>query len=127
MECVVFFEQKTAYEVRISYWSSDVCASDLVAEAAATTAALEIEIAVLAPLPEFLLTRVLRARSRFGRRNLRGGPHFGRQKSGRASGRARVCQYVEISVVAESLKKKTMSDVTHNLRANLRVQTKLQK
>src|SRR3546814_767959 len=79
MECVVFFEQKTAYEVRISYWSSDVCASDLVAEAAATTAALEIEIAVLAPLPEFLLNRVLRARSRFGRRNLRGGPHFGRQ------------------------------------------------
>src|SRR3546814_2010790 len=36
-----------------------------VAEAAATTAALEIEIAVLAPLPEFLLNRVLRARSRF--------------------------------------------------------------
>src|SRR3546814_21059991 len=50
-----------------------------VAEAAATTAALEIEIAVLAPLPEFLLNRVLRARSRFGRRNLRGGPHFGKQ------------------------------------------------
>src|SRR3546814_6738333 len=30
----VFFKQKTAYEVRISYWSSDVCSSDLgVAEA----------------------------------------------------------------------------------------------
>src|SRR3546814_16264296 len=79
--------------MRISDWSSDVCSSDLkfrraalcahiarqVAEAAATTAALEIEIAVLAPLPEFLLNRVLRARSRFGRRNLRGGPHLGRQ------------------------------------------------
>src|SRR3546814_16298882 len=24
-----FFKQKTAYEMRISYWSSDVCASDL--------------------------------------------------------------------------------------------------
>src|SRR3546814_4570158 len=24
-----FFKQKTAYEVRISYWSSDVCSSDL--------------------------------------------------------------------------------------------------
>src|SRR3546814_883513 len=27
---VFFFKQKTAYEVRISYWSSDVCSSDLV-------------------------------------------------------------------------------------------------
>src|SRR3546814_7271491 len=25
----VFFKQKTAYEMRISYWSSDVCSSDL--------------------------------------------------------------------------------------------------
>src|SRR3546814_5248217 len=30
-----FFKQKTAYEMRISDWSSDVCSSDLVAEAAA--------------------------------------------------------------------------------------------
>src|SRR3546814_8420465 len=29
--CVVFFKQKTAYEMRISDWSSDVCSSDLVA------------------------------------------------------------------------------------------------
>src|SRR3546814_3227617 len=29
-ECVLFFfKQKTAYEVRISDWSSDVCSSDL--------------------------------------------------------------------------------------------------
>src|SRR3546814_5041691 len=27
--CFVFFKQKTAYEVRISDWSSDVCSSDL--------------------------------------------------------------------------------------------------
>src|SRR3546814_4816481 len=27
---LVFFKQKTAYEVRISDWSSDVCSSDLV-------------------------------------------------------------------------------------------------
>src|SRR3546814_10888763 len=30
-----FFKQKTAYEMRISDWSSDVCSSDLNAEAAA--------------------------------------------------------------------------------------------
>src|SRR3546814_1498949 len=29
MWCVFFFKQKTAYELRISDWSSDVCSSDL--------------------------------------------------------------------------------------------------
>src|SRR3546814_12321421 len=28
-KCVFFFKQKTAYEMRISDWSSDVCSSDL--------------------------------------------------------------------------------------------------
>src|SRR3546814_4688456 len=30
---VVLFKQKTAYDLRISYWSSDVCSSDLNSEA----------------------------------------------------------------------------------------------
>src|SRR3546814_2016165 len=29
MWCFFFFKQKTAYEMRISDWSSDVCSSDL--------------------------------------------------------------------------------------------------
>src|SRR3546814_10428974 len=29
MFCCFFFKQKTAYEMRISDWSSDVCSSDL--------------------------------------------------------------------------------------------------
>src|SRR3546814_10704436 len=29
MDCLFFFKQKTAYEMRISDWSSDVCSSDL--------------------------------------------------------------------------------------------------
>src|SRR3546814_6657130 len=29
--CLFFFKQKTAYEMRISDWSSDVCSSDLLA------------------------------------------------------------------------------------------------
>src|SRR3546814_20493313 len=33
--CVFFFKQKTAYEMRISDWSSDVCSSDLRALTAA--------------------------------------------------------------------------------------------
>src|SRR3546814_15393965 len=32
--CFFFFKQKTAYEMRISDWSSDVCSSDLPAPAA---------------------------------------------------------------------------------------------
>src|SRR3546814_5113866 len=31
--CIFFFKQKTAYEMRISDWSSDVCSSDLPATA----------------------------------------------------------------------------------------------
>src|SRR3546814_6940901 len=34
---VVFFKQKTAYEMRISDWSSDVCSSDLIGIAEAPT------------------------------------------------------------------------------------------
>src|SRR3546814_4078984 len=30
--CVLFFKQKTAYELRIGDWSSDVCSSDLQAD-----------------------------------------------------------------------------------------------
>src|SRR3546814_7872393 len=33
MRLFVFFKQKTAYEMRISDWSSDVCSSDLAPEA----------------------------------------------------------------------------------------------
>src|SRR3546814_8316848 len=35
---VIFFKQKTAYEMRISDWSSDVCASDLFGNAYAASA-----------------------------------------------------------------------------------------
>src|SRR3546814_20758404 len=31
--CYFFYKQKTAYEMRISDWSSDVCSSDLLAKA----------------------------------------------------------------------------------------------
>src|SRR3546814_19667542 len=32
--CVFCFKQKTAYEMRINYWSSDVCSSDLIPQVA---------------------------------------------------------------------------------------------
>src|SRR3546814_2413127 len=93
---VFFFKQKTAYEMRISDWSSDVCSSDLISDVA-----LVIE---------------QRASIRMGKdRNASSGldgfkagafsamteihSHAGRihacdQEIGRASCRERVCQYV---------------------------------
>src|SRR3546814_6508927 len=38
--CFFFFKQKTAYEMRISDWSSDVCSSDLIRVLAAVAVAL---------------------------------------------------------------------------------------
>src|SRR3546814_7408749 len=39
-DCFFFFKQKTAYEMRISDWSSDVCSSDLHAQGEAALARL---------------------------------------------------------------------------------------
>src|SRR3546814_17907854 len=55
MVCCFFFKQKTAYEMRISDWSSDVCSSDLLpifqggklrAEHAGATVRLDEAVAV---------------------------------------------------------------------------------
>src|SRR3546814_12805737 len=106
---VFCFRQKTAYEVRISDWSSDVCSSDLVDADADDAllgnssvpgqrhrshdqqpkptddaAASEIDISGYKPTDPM-------------RWDLR-------EQIGRASCRERVCQYVSISVVAVSLK-----------------------
>src|SRR3546814_4142981 len=50
MNCIFFFfKQKTAYEMRISDWSSDVCSSDLIAHLAAEAVADRPDLAVAAP------------------------------------------------------------------------------
>src|SRR3546814_17954516 len=92
--CFCFlFKQKTAYEMRISDWSSDVCSSDLVL---VDQPVLPLALAVLA---QRCVQRVVRALQPPVHRD-----HVG--QIGRASCRERVCQYVSISVVAVSLKKK---------------------
>src|SRR3546814_9675789 len=45
--CFFFFKQKTAYEMRISDWSSDVCSSDLNAAVARHRARLQIDGRIL--------------------------------------------------------------------------------
>src|SRR3546814_1821235 len=53
-----FFKQKTAYELRISDWSSDVCSSDLMpAIAAALIIWLQALVACPAPTPPICVIR----------------------------------------------------------------------
>src|SRR3546814_11748719 len=55
--CFFFFKQKTAYEMRISDWSSDVCSSDLFVprpafiDALVSAAERGVEVRILVPGP----------------------------------------------------------------------------
>src|SRR3546814_14425257 len=148
----VFFKQKTAYELRISDWSSEVCSSDLVAAflrlsilqrrhrlllgdrrqvdregGALPHGAVDEDVAAgllhdaidggeaeagagadLLGREEGIEDAVddIRRDAGAGVLHLHDGVVARRHEIGRASGRERVCQYVEISVVAGSLKKK---------------------
>src|SRR3546814_6826748 len=73
-----FFKQKTAYEMRISDWSSDVCSSDLTQGQGRGGLSRRVG-------PHRLRRCVTRRRSRILRTL---------EKIGRASCRERVCQYV---------------------------------
>src|SRR3546814_4398067 len=100
-----FFKQKTAYEMRISDWSSDVCSSDL--EQADLTAECE-ELAKLVESPARQKTRLRKdlekLRDVYGLDTLLGARRTTIAEAapardipleiGRASCRERVCQYV---------------------------------
>src|SRR3546814_5236198 len=95
---IFFFKQKTAYEMRISDWSSDVCSSDLRDRDADLLASPRMKMAlerVMQGTHVERLRQVLRdpASPRLLHRALRsvGGHH---EQIGRASCRERVCQYV---------------------------------
>src|SRR3546814_12396478 len=103
MNVCFFFKQKTAYEMRISDWSSDVCSSDLARATAIQVNAEDLSDPV--KMQQFAaaqgqlggtLSRLLATVEAY--------PEV--KKIGRASCRERVCQYVSISVVAVSLKQK---------------------
>src|SRR3546814_5302988 len=82
---VFFFKQKTAYEMRISDWSSDVCSSDLAAAAPAVLAGPEGGSGTAA---------VSACGCRTTLAATRGGIAMIPPEIGRASCRERVCQYV---------------------------------
>src|SRR3546814_6307598 len=113
--CYFFFcKQKTAYEMRISDWSSDVCSSDLrinnpwMIGALLSSGALAATGVLEGRMPGwiFAVGQILIGYSigaRFRRDIVRALP---RVEIGRASCRERVCQYESLSVVAVSLTKK---------------------
>src|SRR3546814_1022208 len=57
--CFFFFKQKTAYELRISDWSSDVCSSDLIVLMPFT---YSISVGIGAGFIAFVLIKVIRGR-----------------------------------------------------------------
>src|SRR3546814_2850695 len=90
---VLFFKQKTAYEMLISDWSSDVCSSDLLAPLAAQA---QTAASPAAPADDAVYTGELM--TRWGKEvtpenawRLYPRPQL---EIGRASCRERVCQYV---------------------------------
>src|SRR3546814_3540200 len=103
-----FFKQKTAYEVRISDWSSDVCSSDLAAPVGpGLILVVDDEAPVRALTQEILQANGYRVETaESGAQALRMLEHEtyslvvtdlrmpGVSEIGRASCRERVCQYV---------------------------------
>src|SRR3546814_7930414 len=96
--CVVFFffKQKTAYEMRISDWSSDVCSSDLLVAKQEDRRPGAAQI--LIQVPERLGGNVIEAKGltkAYGDKLLFENLDFNLPPEiGRASCRERVCQYV---------------------------------
>src|SRR3546814_10559066 len=78
-----FFKQKTAYEMRISDWSSDVCSSDLSTSATPTVAVCEL-FPGLPPCERIIAHARESTLCQAG----------SRMEIGRASCRERVCKYV---------------------------------
>src|SRR3546814_16259928 len=96
-----FFKQKTAYEMRISDWSSDVCSSDLLGKRLGEhivhfAESLAERTRGIADLGNGIAAILEAAAGR---------------EIGRASCRERVSQYVEIPVVGVSLKNKKNNNI----------------
>src|SRR3546814_3937963 len=94
-DSVFFFKQKTAYEMRISDWSSDVCSSDLIENAPRAIERL-IELGVpfnRAEGPGGNDLHLTREGGHSHRRIVHVADATG-WEIGRASCRERVCQYV---------------------------------
>src|SRR3546814_11115132 len=108
-----FFKQKTAYGMRISDWSSDVCSSDLKPHSEPRSSGPH------SGPPSRPSRRWSRpatcARAARPRRAIRSKRCARAAQIGRAAGRERVCPYVSITVVAVSLTKKNTETLLYTL------------
>src|SRR3546814_1643105 len=95
-----FFKQKTAYEMRISDWSSDVCSSDLIHSDGHRPMLRDVfyyitvmnENYAQPDLPEGVEEDIVRGGYRYAGYQAKTG--VAAEEIGRASCRERVCQYV---------------------------------
>src|SRR3546814_7016608 len=96
VEVVFLFKQKTAYEMRISDWSSDVCSSDLVERGGAAGIDPHAH-RIVAAAEQTHITDAVDARqaiAELGQRIVGDIGAIERLGIGRASCRERVCQFV---------------------------------
>src|SRR3546814_14052028 len=116
-----FFKQKTAYEMRISDWSSNVCSSDLLLQDRVDAACKQIQAipgrdqqahqrrglgnAIRDPEVAAVSRQFQDFRVNLVAGEIRAQRVQGRQEIGSASCRERGCQKVEISLVSVSLNK----------------------
>src|SRR3546814_14705170 len=105
--CCFYFKQRTAHEVRISDWSSDVCSSDLSkVRGRFVRHCLAMPDRAARAKVQFYAARGQRPSSLRAAGRQRGNPGRAQTEIGRASCMERVCQYVTIHDVAVSVKKR---------------------
>src|SRR3546814_6435745 len=90
---VFFFKQKTAYEMRISDWSSDVCSSDLIGLVERRSAQDSLHHVGAAQIAAVEHRAGKVGMHEIGGEEI-GAAQFGLDQIGRASCRERVCQCV---------------------------------
>src|SRR3546814_16302971 len=123
----VFFKQKTAYDMRISDWSSDVCSSDLAPRGKVARRLVERELRDRRrqprhQIPRRLVMRAARtddeARPARRRRSAAIGSRVPGGEIGRASCRERMFHHGKIPVVAVQLNKNKNTELKHTTRTN---------
>src|SRR3546814_4532285 len=87
--CIFFCKQKTAYEMRISDWSSDVCSSDLSMPQARSQREIARDLLAARGILRLAELRAAGVTAATVSRMEKDG-----EEIGRASCRERVCQYV---------------------------------
>src|SRR3546814_2562785 len=115
--CFFFFKQKTAYEMRISDWSSDVCSSDLAHALDAIGQGID-RPGGLAHIALGQAQARERDKAQFSRRGLRLGRHVFIRLDRSEEHTSELQSLMRISYAVFCLKKKNMKQYRQNTRMN---------